>query len=713
MTGALKETPDVLAVDQGSNEQLNFADKVSTTTGDGQAVASLNKKSKLEWALYLASLGFRIFPLIEGTKNPGIDAWQNKASSDPKHIRDWWVCRITGWPQNHNIGVTGGLFLDIDVKNDAPGMLNLKMFTDKYGALPSTFTVKTPSGGQHHYFQNEPGVKNSAGSLARGIDVRAYHGYVVGVGSTFPLPKGPDGEMIDIEYAVIDDSPVAVAPEWLVDRAKAASPSGRDRDRAKRGHTAEGVTLDHPDAISRAHQYLTVDAINIETSGIGNIITFKTAARVKDFGISRDKCMEMLDEIWNTRNIVPRSDSDLAKEVDNAYGYGGSEIGCASWENDFTVWTPGPDDPPSPIGSMSAMDGMIFSPCRNEHAFDEVPHVVARWVPEGEVTLFSGHGGSGKSYVSLSLAVHVALGLPFGQLRTTQTRVLFFSAEDGQRIIQHRLARLCQTMGIDQTRLDGWLFPMDASNADTALHREQRTAPGGQHKTTTAMLDTLGKLVKKLDVGLVVIDNASDTYDGDEIRRATVRSFVRSLRSQLAYPGRAVLLLSHVNKLSAASGKNGGTEAYSGSTAWHNSVRSRLSLIPSDGDSMLIEHGKANLGPKAKPVRLDWRDGVPIVAQPAPQDDGSESDKDEADKSAILALIADFDRRGERVTVSTSGPGNLFRTLSPARDFPTGVDAPRLTMLIREMESTGRVFRRTITTPDRKKKEVFTLREAV
>src|SRR5207248_2486220 len=93
--------------------------------------------------------------------------------------------------------------------------------------------------------------------------------------------------------------------------------------------------------------------------------------------------------------------------------------------------------------------------------------------------------------------------------------------------------------------------------------------------------------------------------------RARVRAFMRFLRAQIARPLRAVLLLAHVNKVSAIHKKNAGTEDYSGSTAWHNSARSRLSLTTDEAGIITIEHAKANLGPRADPVTLEWHEGVP------------------------------------------------------------------------------------------------------
>jgi hypothetical protein len=363
--------------------------------------------------------------------------------------------------------------------------------------------------------------------------------------------------------------------------------------------------------------------------------------------------------------------------------------------------------------SVVDLDAYLITHYDIGDVMDVLPHVIERWIPCDEVTLLAAHGGAGKSYVALILAIHVALGLPFADLATRQSDVLFFSGEDGGRVLRHRLARICQALKIDPADLDGRLRILDASDIDPALYREQRT--GGTIVTETALLARLAELVERLGAGFVIIDNASDAYDGDEIKRAQVRSFIRSLRSRLARPGRAVLLLAHVNKAAASSrlGSGEGGEDYSGSTAWHNSVRSRLSLKLLGKDAMTVEHLKANLGAKAAPVRLDWRDGVPMPAING--SNGSESvlaafeEKRDADhKAAMLALIQDFDRRGERVTTAFTGPATVYKLLRSAPGFPKEITSDRLTQLLRSMEHDGLLFRREVKTLDRKWRVVYT-----
>jgi len=72
----------------------------------------------------------------------------------------------------------------------------------------------------------------------------------------------------------------------------------------------------------------------------------------------------------------------------------------------------------------------------------------------------------------------------------------------------------------------------------------------------------------------------------------------------------AVVLLAHIDKASAKIGGSG--QNYSGSTAWHNSARSRLSLALEE-DNIHLYHEKCNLGPLADPLPIQFNNrGVPM-----------------------------------------------------------------------------------------------------
>ena len=187
--------------------------------------------------------------------------------------------------------------------------------------------------------------------------------------------------------------------------------------------------------------------------------------------------------------------------------------------------------------------------------------------------------------------------------------------------------------------------------------------------------------MQELAPGVIIIDGASDTYDDDEISRARVRAFVRSLRQRIARPGRAVLLLAHVNKTTAKAGAEVSAEAYSGSTAWHNSVRSRLALTGEQGSVLTLTHQKANHATKAEPILIEFRDGVPAIVGQGPHPAAEflarqQRDQDERDKAALLLLVQRFEARGERVTTAAQGPSTVHRLLSGEPGFPPRTATP-------------------------------------
>jgi Bifunctional DNA primase/polymerase, N-terminal/AAA domain/Primase C terminal 1 (PriCT-1) len=154
----------------------------------------------------LAADGYHVFPVTPGAKTPLHAGWQSEATTDVEQVAAMW----RGRQPEPNIGIrTGGeLFVvDLDVKNGVHGVANWETLMSDHGGQILTRTVRTPSGGLHHYFIKplELVIPNSAGKLGPGIDVRGDGGFVLGPGSVI------GGE----SYEVLHPGPTLPAPEWL------------------------------------------------------------------------------------------------------------------------------------------------------------------------------------------------------------------------------------------------------------------------------------------------------------------------------------------------------------------------------------------------------------------------------------------------------------------------------------------------------------------
>jgi bifunctional DNA primase/polymerase-like protein len=129
------------------------------------------------------------------------------ATIDPGVIERWWQ------RADFNIGVATGavsgiLVIDVD---DVDAEAELRRLETAHVALPATVEAITARG-RHLFFRwPEQDIRNSAGKIAPGIDVRGNGGYIIAPPSLHPSGR---------RYAWSVDSAnvFAPAPAWLLDR---------------------------------------------------------------------------------------------------------------------------------------------------------------------------------------------------------------------------------------------------------------------------------------------------------------------------------------------------------------------------------------------------------------------------------------------------------------------------------------------------------------
>jgi hypothetical protein len=181
----------------------------------------MTQPDTLAAALTAARQGWPVFPLLPGRKRPRpeLTDWETRATLDPDRIRHWWA-RHPGDNVAIATGPAGLVVVDLDQARpgDTPppewaGATGGADVLDQLAArhhhtLAPTWTVATPSGGSHRYYQ-APRTggpwRNTAGRAGWHIDTRAAGGYVVTPGSVV------DGRA----YRLVDDTPPAVLPGWL------------------------------------------------------------------------------------------------------------------------------------------------------------------------------------------------------------------------------------------------------------------------------------------------------------------------------------------------------------------------------------------------------------------------------------------------------------------------------------------------------------------
>lgn len=145
-------------------------------------------------------------------KHPRTMNGLKNATTDEAIINQWW----TMWP-DANVGIVAGeasglVILDVDSRYG--GDDSLEELMDTYGPLPQTAEALTGGGGRHILFRH-PGtsIRNSAGRLGPGLDIRADGGYVVAPPSLHASGKNYIWEVSGHP----DEMELAEMPEWLLE----------------------------------------------------------------------------------------------------------------------------------------------------------------------------------------------------------------------------------------------------------------------------------------------------------------------------------------------------------------------------------------------------------------------------------------------------------------------------------------------------------------
>ena len=155
---------------------------------------------------------------------------QEAAHSQRVQGRDQDETQILAWWQqypNAMIGAPMGpasnlwaVDLDLDPARKIDGKATLDQLVTQRGALPPTWATITPRGGRHLIFAWDANVdiRNSAGKIGPGIDVRGNGGYVC-------LPPSRNATGGAYQWEPGGPQNAALAPPWLVALAKAKKTS--------------------------------------------------------------------------------------------------------------------------------------------------------------------------------------------------------------------------------------------------------------------------------------------------------------------------------------------------------------------------------------------------------------------------------------------------------------------------------------------------------
>lgn len=245
--------------------------------------------------------------------------------------------------------------------------------------------------------------------------------------------------------------------------------------------------------------------------------------------------------------------------------------------------------------------------------------IIPNWLPANTVTMFTGKGGAGKSWLTLQLLCNITSKAPMGawgdtsaeiqnisdyddSMQNTPQTIVFATYEDEPAEIKRRLNALTASfewVAKEQKTIQQHFHIIDMRAVGSVW------GPGPEkHISVTGELlrsgEALRSICERLDAKLLVLDPLSGAFGGNENDRTAVYDFISSFRGWGDKAKCAMLVIGHLPKTQGA--------GFSGSTAWEASARAMWLLTKKETEDKeqyyALEHTKGNYAMSQEDVYL-------------------------------------------------------------------------------------------------------------
>lgn len=541
------------------------------------AAAATRPASPRGAARWYARRGYPVFALAPRQKEPATRHGVHDATSDPLAIDAMWSAEPTRNVAIATGAASGIIVLDVDGDHGAASLAELERV---HGPLPLTPVVETGHG-QHLYFAAPNGkqIRNSAGKLAAGLDVRGDGGYVVAPPSVHPSGhcyRWLDGQRID------QLAPPSM-PEWLLDLivrspkrtlvAISAAPtnsyarSALERECGAVATTAEGYRNPRlNEAAFKLGQLVAGGALD------EHVVRAGLLAAARGCGLGEQEAERTIASGLAAGIKKPRT---------------APERGRAADDSARAVRPPADEEPVLlPLNTVRPEPVRWLWPGR---------------IPLGKITVLDGDPGLGKSLITLHVAACVSTGAAMpdgsiGDVREPAGVVLLSAEDDPADTLRPRL----DSAGADVSRV--------------VMLTGIRTGEC-ERMPSLGALSSIEQAIARTDARLVIIDPIMAYLPAgtDAHRDQDIRSLLAPLAQLAARTGVAVVIIRHLNK------RSGGSPLYRGGGSIGIVGAARCGLLVArdpddpDGQRRIVAVTKSNLAPEAPALayRIDGSGTAP------------------------------------------------------------------------------------------------------
>lgn len=513
----------------------------------------------LDAALAYAAKGWPVFPLRPRAKLPATTHGLKDATTDEAKIRDWWTREPAA-----NIGYATGngvTVVDIDEIGAWTDLLE-----DARAPDPDTSRVET-SRGYQLFFRTTTPIRNSAGKLSAGVDIRGDGGYVV-----LPPSVHPSGHV----YRWDRNGDPSEIPEWLHERiTRPPKPATRVRTH----DLPPGDDTPYGRAALEAETAIVAGAIEGTRNDRLNTAALKLGSLVAGGDLNEH---EVRNALLDAALAVGLSETEATATINSGMSAGMARPRTA------------PERPPTrqrlavATSTSTAPDdaGRLSLRWLNTYGIRRVEWLDKPFLQRSAFHLLAGRKGSCKGTYLCGLAARVTTGDLYGEPQ----RVLVITSEDS---VELDFKPRVIAAGGDDTLcaiVNGpFRLPLDI--------------PWLQDEA-----DKLG------NVGLIVIDPIGNHLGGKDTNdEGLVREAIQDLNPLADELDCMVVGVRHLGKDSS----RGALSSVLGSTAWVDVPRCVILMAADDEDDRLFHYQvvAGNRGPKSagRALRLELVDVPPAT----------------------------------------------------------------------------------------------------
>jgi RecA-family ATPase len=551
---------------------------------------SLQRVSRL-----VGTYGWSVFPTRPRSKIPyaGFD-WKDESTNDLRKIANW----ARQYPDCNwavDCGKSGLFIVDVDNKPDESknGFKTLEA-QGLNGLDHAAFIVRTPSGGMHYYYQYK-GPTSASRALGPGLDTRGVGGYAV-----LPVGVGENGEPYEI-VAEAGNTP-GEPPAWVLERIK--DYQERDRADASIRDLPAGGDFDSPAAVALAREYLSLSAPEaIEGQG-GDSTTYLVACQLRDYGLSPEKSLELLTEIYNERCQPPWSHEELVFKVRNAFTYARSQAGI---KDPATLFA----------GAAPEATTSQWARCASEIDISRIKPrdwLLGYRYLAGYVTLTVAPGGVGKSLWTILEGLSIASGKQITHDPVRQDgAVWIYNTEDPYDELERRIVAAARYHKLTRADTQRLYYTSGYDKPLTFAKYDEGNRPG----LNEGLIGHMIGFIREKAIRLLIIDPFVECHQVKENDNDAINLVMQGFRRIALETGCALGLVHHSSKGTDANSR-GNADKARGASALVSAARVAHTLYPmtsKEGKDYLlpagdhrwyvrVDNAKSNLAPPTE--RYTW-----------------------------------------------------------------------------------------------------------